>query len=201
MQKELEGHVLKLVSRASGGTIAQTPPDWLVRPGRNECGRRWSLICEIYQILTGQELPETMPTRERRRPDGILKLAGANPRIIEIDETQHFNSYRALTLRLYPSEIPIAFDPKAWIERSEAKERLEGGGWGKPKPPLFDQKWGRHRQRAFRDALCDVLPPDHGFLPTLRIAYFEVEGWIKEVNARQQMEDLLDRKMSNPTAC
>lgn len=36
---------------------------------------------------------------------------------------------------------------------------------------------GRHRQRAFRDALADLLPPLHGFGPTIRIGHFEVERW------------------------
>ena len=33
----------------------------------------------------------------------------------------------------------------------------------------------RHRQRAFRDALADLLPALHGFGPTIRIGHFEVE--------------------------
>src|SRR4051794_10185028 len=36
---------------------------------------------------------------------------------------------------------------------------------------------GRHRQRAYRDALVDLLPAVHGRLPTLRIAYFESRGY------------------------
>lgn len=31
-----------------------------------------------------------------------------------------------------------------------ARRRLEGGGFGKPKPPLFPGDGGRHRQRALR---------------------------------------------------
>ena len=194
MPRELEKEVLNLVRQVLGGTIEQTTPEWLMRAGRTECGSRWSLICSIYLELTNQELPITMPPRESRRLDGILKSAEFAPRIIEVDEIQHFNRYRAATLRLYPQSTALAFDPKLWIERSEAKVRLEGGGFGKPKPPLFDLEWGRHRQRAFRDALCDILPPDHGFLPTLKIAYFEVEGWLNATDAPKRMEALLSRK-------
>jgi hypothetical protein len=49
----------------------------------------------------------------------------------------------------------------------------------------------------FRDALADILPLDHGFLPTLRIADFEVEPWIGTACARSRIEDLLDRKLSS----
>jgi hypothetical protein len=66
-------------------------------------------------------------------------------------------------------DIPLAFPAEVWRQRSHGKRRLEGGGFGAPKPPLFPGAGGRHRQRAFRDALRDILPPEHGWLPTLRI--------------------------------
>jgi hypothetical protein len=139
-------------------------------------------------------LPETMPARERRRVDCVLKVDGFAPRIIEVDEKQHFNHYRAGTLRHY-SDAPLAFDPEVWIKLSDAKKRLETGGFSKPKPPLFPGDGGRHRQRAFRDALCDIVPLSHGFEPTLRIAYFEVLDWLTFSDAPKRMKDLLDRKL------
>ncbi len=200
MPGRIEQVVLKLIERIRGGKIEQcrsSTPKWLNRPGQFECGPHWRLICRIYRELTDQELPESMPTREWRHLDGVLKTANASPQIIEVDELQHFNHYRAVTLRLYPPGIPLAFDRKAWIERSKAKIRLEGGGFAKPRPPLFPGNDGRHRQRAFRDALCDLLPPDYGFLPTLRIAYFEVEAWLMAKDALERMEELLHRKFLN----
>jgi hypothetical protein len=101
--------------------------------------------------ITSMVLPETMPARERRRVDCVLKVDSSAPRIIEVDEEQHFNHYRAQTLRLY-SDASLAFDPEVWIEHSDVKRRLEAGGYGKPKPPLFPGDGGLHRQRAFRDA-------------------------------------------------
>ncbi len=195
MPLEIQKSVLQLVIRILGGTEVPTAA-WLMRPGLTECGKHWPLVRRIYRELTNKNLPETMPPRERRRVDCVLKLAHSPPRIIEVDETQHFNCYRAATLRLYPAEIPLAFDRTAWIERSESKIRLEAGGFAKPKPPLFPGDGGRHRQRAFRDALCDILPPDHDFLPTLRIADFEVCDWLMASDAYQRMKNLLDCKLS-----
>ena len=60
----------------------------------------------------------------------------ARARSVEFDEVQHFNRYRALTLRSYPSSARLAFPKRAWIEHCEVKRKLEGGGFGKPKPPL-----------------------------------------------------------------
>ena len=189
MARQLELKVLNLVQAALGGTVQPTPL-WLLRPGKTECADRWSLIGDIYNALTDLDLPETMPPRERRIVDCVLKIENEPPRIIEFDEKQHFNGYRAKTLRMYP-DVPLAFKREQWINHSETKSRLEGGGFGKPKPPLFPGQWGRHRQRAFRDALVDIVPLVHGFLPTLRIAYFEVADWIGSSNAPMRMRELL----------
>jgi hypothetical protein len=43
-----------------------------------------------------------MPPRERRTVDCVLQRRGEPPRIVEFDEKQHFNGYRALTIRAYP---------------------------------------------------------------------------------------------------
>lgn len=197
MPLALQNAVLDLIDKVTGGEIEKkkTSPLWMNRPGKIECGRHWQLVCEIYADLTGLKLPELMPPRERRRVDGILKCGAFDQRIVEIDESQHFNIYRGMTLRHYKQDFPLAFDRAIWIEKSQVEPRQKSGGWAKPKPPLFPGDGGRHKQRAFRDALADILPPAYGFLPTLRIAHFEVESWIEARDAHQKMEDLLNRKL------
>jgi hypothetical protein len=81
------------------------------------------------------ELPPEMPPRERRSVDAVLERPGEPPRIVEVDEKQHFNRYRAMTIRAYPRELEVAFDKAAWLAACDRKKRLEGGGFGKPKPP------------------------------------------------------------------
>jgi hypothetical protein len=110
------------------------------------------------------ELPEVMPSREWRQVDTVLEIAGSPHRICEFDETQHFNSFRALTLQHYASKVPLAFDAELWIARSEAKTRLEGGGFGKPKPPLFPGRWGaivkgRFAMRCATSSRCNMASP------------------------------------------
>jgi hypothetical protein len=152
-------------------------------------------VYEIYRELTGLDLQEEMPKRESRRVDGVLLSERSGPRIVEIDEIQHFNRYRGLTLSKYPAELRLAFDRETWVGRSQDEPRQKSGGWAKPKPPLFPRPGGRHLQRAFRDALADILPLDHGFEPTLRIAHFEVKQWVHAADAPQRMRELLDRKL------
>lgn len=194
MRSALEFAVVRLATEILGVGVGETP-DWLMRPGRIECGDRWPLIVAIYRDLTGRELPEVAPRRERRKVDAVLVGCGRSSRILEIDEVQHFNVYRAMTLRRYANVVPLAFDAAAWIERSQAKRKLEGGRFGCPKPPLFPEVDGRHRQRAFRDSLCDILPTVHGFAPTLRVADFEVKGWIGTSGARRRLAMLLEHKI------
>jgi hypothetical protein len=190
-----ERAVVALVQKSLDAKLVAMP-DWLSRPGMDECGERWPLVQAIYADLTGgMVLPAVMRSIERRQLDAILQRPGEPPRILEFDEKQHFNHYRARTLSLYADTLPLAFPVEAWLTASKRKKRLEGGGFGTPKPPLFPGEGGRHRQRAFRDALCDILPPDHGFLPTLRIADFEVAGWLDGPDARKRMAALLAARL------
>jgi hypothetical protein len=105
------------------------------------------------------------------------------------------NRYRALILRRYPRSARVAFDRGTWLRACDAKTRLEGGGFGRPKPPLFPHEDGRHRQRAYRDALADLLPAVHGWLPALRIADFEIKDWIYGRGASARMADLLTERL------
>jgi hypothetical protein len=195
MALELQRAVCELVHRIYGGEVIVETPAWLQQPSRSQCGRRWPVVRRIYSELTGLELPEEPPPRERRTVDLILKKRGQAPRIVEVDETQHFNEFRAITLRGYPSSATIAFPKRDWVVACNAKKRLEGGGFAKPRPPLFPGENGRHRQRAFRDALADLVPAVHGWLPTLRIADFEVEDWIFDRRPRARMVSLLASRL------
>ncbi|GAA1301294.1 MAG: hypothetical protein ACTIMA_10970 [Brachybacterium tyrofermentans] len=170
-------------------------PAWLNRPGSTDCGDAWPLVRTIYRQLAAADLPEVMPPRERRSLDAVILGPDGHSRILEVDETQHFNEFRALTLQPYPASARTAFDRQDWIDRSRAKTRLEGGGFGARKPPLFPGQHGRHRQRAFRDALADLLPPLHGWEPTLRIHHGEAQSWIDDVDAPGRMRELLAEKL------
>jgi len=48
MPLKIQMAVLDLIIRVTGGMIESRMPDWLIRPGRIECGKRWLLVCHIY---------------------------------------------------------------------------------------------------------------------------------------------------------
>jgi len=196
MPPPIQKAVLDLVLQVTGGRIETAAPDWLMRPGKQASGKRWPLLRSIYHDLTGLDLPEILPAGNWRGLDGLVSAAGGAPRVIEVDESLHFNNFRSMTLRRYPANWPLAYDVKVWIRKSHDEPRSSGSAGGSAKPvPLFPGDGGRHQQRAFRDALADILPPDHGYLPTLRIADFEVKGWINTASARKRMEELLDERL------
>ncbi len=193
MPRELEKAAHMILVDICGHPIPT--PTWLLRPGRIECRGQWSLVCDIYNALTGLVLPDIMPPRESRRVDGVFYFEGRSF-IFELDEKQHFNEFRAKTLRLYPQDLRLAFSSDQWIGHCLKKGKLEGGGFAKPKPPLLPGANGRHRQRAFRDALADVLPSEYGFAPTLRLADFEVRDWIFGFDAADRMSKLLADRLN-----
>ena len=193
MVREIEKAAHAILTDVYGPEI--DTPAWLQRPGRHECRRQWPLAQKIYQALTGCPLPDTMPPRERRRVDGVFHGQSGRPFIFELDEKQHFNEFRAATLRLYPGTIRLGFSKDSWIERCTQKRKLEGGGFAEPKPPLFPNENGRHQQRAFRDALADILPQEHGFAPTLRFVDSEVRDWISEPDAVGRMTQLVATRL------
>lgn len=63
MAREIEKATTKALTDICGPELKT--PDWLMRPGRLECGDQWPLIQEIYRTLTGCQLPDLMPRRER----------------------------------------------------------------------------------------------------------------------------------------
>jgi hypothetical protein len=195
MPVEIQSAVIALIKQVTGGAVETATPDWLKRPGKAECGKRWPLVCANYHDLTGLVQPELMPANDTRTVDGVLKISGSAPRVLEIDEAPHFNHYRGMTLRRYPANWPVAFDLHDWIPKCKDEPRQKGG-FAKALPPLFPGDGARHQQRAFRDALADLLPPDHGYLPTLRIADFEVKGWLGAASAKERMAALLNTKLA-----
>ncbi len=55
-------------------------------------------------------------------------------RVLEVDEEQHFNVFRAETFKHYPGWAEVAFDVEEWRRLSANKTKLEGGGFAKANP-------------------------------------------------------------------
>lgn len=203
MTGETQHRIVAVIREALDGEATlteETCPSWLLRPGRAEIGTAWNSLNGAYAALTGLALPDAAPPRERRRLDVVLAWADGSSQVVEIDETQHFTPERLLTLDHYPSEAVLGYDVEQWRTESAVPRRPRGGGWGRPRPPLFPGEGGRHRQRAFRDMLADLLPPQYDWRPTIRLHAESVlpdlaqPDSINRVRVLLHPLDLFDRK-------
>jgi len=124
-------------------------------------------------------------------------MPGQRARILEFDDSQHFNRHRAATLRFYPQDVDVALSVDEWLRVSERSTRKLSttGGWGRAKPPLFPEPGRRHLQRASRDALADLLPSAHGWAPTLRLGDLEGGPWPCGGDAPAQMRPLPEKRL------
>lgn len=89
----------------------------------------------------------------------------------------------------------MAFDRRAWLGACDAERTLEGGRLRSTQTIALPNGAGPRRQPAFRDAFADFVLGARGWLPTLRIADFELQGWIHERGARTRLFELLGARV------
>jgi hypothetical protein len=89
---------------------------------------------------------------------------------IEVDEVQHFTSARLRTLERYPAGVPLGFD-LAQYRDLVARWRAKGDkAYAHKVSKDFPAVGGRQAQRAYNDALRDLLAPTFTSRPVVRIA-------------------------------
>jgi very-short-patch-repair endonuclease len=141
---------------------------------------RSSMPIDLRRILVAIESVRQMPIKGRSNyclgcdfyiPDHRL--------IIEFDERQHFTLARAASLKAYPADAPVAFDRERWIALSE---EIQAGD----NSPIY-----RDEQRAFYDAIRDIVAPQIGFKPVVRV-FEEDVLWERESTLSDAAKSILD---------
>lgn len=143
--------------------------DWLCQRGHlalpDQAGSARAALERIYLALGG-DLDTLAAGKPTKLPgDFIHEPSGT---LIEVDESQHFTSFRLSTLDLYPDDAPLGFDLfaykhlcRTWRQKSDGYYRTKAArGFG---------VGGRQRQRAYYDALRDLAAPAMGRPPLIRI--------------------------------
>ncbi len=98
------------------------------------------------------------------------------PFILEFDEIQHFTQPRLTTLALYPENLESGYSVSRWRELCREIAAKD------------DQPVDRDERRAWYDTLRDLVPPIHGFGPTVRL-YAEEFAWCSlEVGSLHDLE-------------
>lgn len=90
--------------------------------------------------------------------------------VVEYDEVQHFTTARLTTLRLYPAEAPLTFSPDEYAAIVERWMAKGDKGFAHKEAAEFPGRGDRQRQRAYFDALRDLIAPHFGNGPVLRVA-------------------------------
>ncbi|GGF36349.1 hypothetical protein GCM10011519_07320 [Marmoricola endophyticus] len=141
------------------------------------------VLANIFEALGGQ--PDELASKPMRRLSGDFVHAPTGT-FIEVDERQHFTSHRLKTLDLYPSGARLGFDIEEYrdlcrglaakADRDFAHKAAAGFGPG-----------GRPRQRAYNDALRDLVTPSMELPPVIRVAAPDRDG----VAAYERVRDSL----------
>lgn len=129
-------------------------------------------MSKIFAALDGDLVTQSTKRLTSLPGDFVHRDTGT---FIEIDESQHFTSHRAVTLDLYPPDLPLGFDLDDYRDlRRELSPRSDK--YRQTKSAVGFGPSGRQRQRAYHDALRDVATPAMGLPPVVRVAAPEGDG-------------------------
>lgn len=165
---------------------------WLNQRGHlglpESAARARAALSEIFEALGGS-IREQAAKRLTPLPGDFRHAVSGT--LIEVDESQHFTSFRLTSLSLYPADVALGFDLdeyrelcREWTPRSDryrASKSAVGFGEG-----------GRQRQRAYSDALRDLAAPAIGRPPVIRAPAPDRDG----ESAYQRVRDRLAASVS-----
>jgi hypothetical protein len=144
---------------------------------------------DIFLALEGDAAPYAAGRSNVLRGDLLHKPTGT---IIEVDELQHFSSWRLITLDAYPPDAALGFDRDEYIDlcrrnavRAE-KYRASKLAKGFPNPG------SRTRQRAYYDSLRDLAASAMGLPPVIRVPAIDDDG----AEAYRRHRDRIARALS-----
>ena len=148
---------------------------WLTRHGHlaqvvQASAPSWALAAmdEILDALNGDPVLLGAKTRGAMTADFVLLPGGVQ--VVEYDEVQHFTTARLATLRRYPVEAPLAFRPDEYATIVDRWKAQGDKGFAHREAAEFPGRGGRQRQRAYFDALRDLIAPHFGNGAVLRVA-------------------------------
>jgi hypothetical protein len=155
---------------ADGVVLVRARVPWLNQRGHfalpDSAREAAGVMADIFDVLDGNTEEQSAKRLTPLPGDFFHEPSGT---FIEIDESQHFTTWRLRSLESYPAVLPLGFDLNGYRElcrqwaptsdRFRASKGARGFGEG-----------GRQRQRAYHDALRDVVVPAMGHPPVIRVA-------------------------------
>lgn len=138
--------LFELLKKRFGTVEVEAKFPWLVVPLADEMSEPVNAIFQALKAMRGHS--------NFARADQNLRCDFVVPSekvIIEYDEKQHFTVQRAKTLELYSFDLALGFDRSEWITACNSIRAVDLD------PPYRDE------QRAFYDALRDILAAENGY--------------------------------------
>lgn len=124
-------------------------------------------MARIFEDLDGDFMALSAKKPRRLKPDFVL----ASGHIVELDEGQHFTSARLLTLDHYPNDPAVLFDVDEYRSLCLKHKSSSDKYFAHKTAVEFPGSSGRQRQRAFLDAVRDLVAPSAcGIDGVLRVA-------------------------------
>lgn len=175
---------------ADGIPLIRTRVPWINQRGHfglpPQAASALHTLDRIFDALDGNR-PEQAAKRLTPLPGDFLHVESGT--FIEIDEHQHFTTYRLATLNLYPHDLDVGFDVdeyrslcRSWSSKADRYRQDKAAiGFG---------QGGRHRQRAYNDALRDLATPAMGYPGVVRVAAPERDGEAAYVRVRDRLARL-----------
>lgn len=178
---------------ADGIDLIRAKVPWINQRGHfglpSEAEAARTAMAAIFSTLGGIEEEQAAKRLQVLPGDFFHEESGV---FIEVDEHQHFTSYRLATLDLYPDDVPLGYDREQYRElcqqwgpkadRYRANKEAIGFGPG-----------GRQRQRAYNDALRDLVTPALGHPAVIRVPAPERDGVAAYAAVRDRIHDAIRR--------
>lgn len=144
------------------------------------------LLRRVFEELGGNER-EQRSKQLRTLPSDLLLAASST--MVEVDEVQHFTSFRALTIRQCASAqvVPFAEYLELCREWSSVADKYRASKPAKGFPGPF----GRARQRAYNALLRDLVAPVMGY-QLIRVPAPKLSGPDAYDRARPKLQPLRD---------
>lgn len=133
----------------------------------------WPAALNSIFLSLGGNSTEQAAKRTTALPGDFMHTPSGT--IIEIDELQHFTSFRLQSFEYYPAGSPLGFEPDEYRDLCR-RFAPKADKYRQSKTAVAFGPGGRQRQRAYYDALRDLAVPAMGLPPVIRIPAADGNG-------------------------
>lgn len=143
----------------------------------------------MHARLGGDELLLRAKAERPLNPDFVLP----NGQLVEVDEIQHFTSDRLLTLEHHPTGASLGFDRGTYRELCDHHHGTADRYRADKTATDFPFPGGRRAQRAFLDAVRDLIAPYLTGHPVLRVPAPECDAVVAFARVERSLVEAAHR--------